>query len=71
MMAKNAMRWYDWLAIVLLVIGGLNWGMVGLFRFDLVAYLFGNVSIIGRIIYTLVGASGLYTLVWAIRQALK
>lgn len=51
----------DWLAIALLVIGGINWGLVGLFQFDLVAELFGGQSsLISRIIYSLVGLSALY-----------
>lgn len=57
----NAM---DWVAIVLLVIGGLNWGLVGLFQFDLVAALFGGqASIISRIVYVLVGLSAVYVAV--------
>ncbi len=52
----------DWLAFVLLIIGGLNWGLVGIFNLDLVAYLFGNLSIISRIVYTLVGISAIYAI---------
>lgn len=50
----------DWTAIVLTVIGALNWGLIGLFNFDLVAFLFGDMSMISRIVYTLVGIAGLY-----------
>lgn len=47
--------------LVLLIIGGVNWGLIGLFQFDLVAAIFGGMStILSRIIYTLVGISGLY-----------
>ena len=47
--------------LILLIIGGLNWGLVGLFQYDLVAALFGGMSsLLSRIIYTLVGISGLY-----------
>lgn len=54
----NAM---DWIAIVLLVIGGINWGLVGLFQFDLVATLFGGqASLISRIVYVIVGLSAIY-----------
>ena len=52
----------DWIALVLLVIGGLNWGLVGLFGFDLVATLFGTMSTLSRIVYVLVGLSALYTI---------
>ncbi|HEX9664501.1 MAG TPA: DUF378 domain-containing protein [Patescibacteria group bacterium] len=55
----------DWVAVVLLVIGGLNWGLVGLFSFDLVAAIFGDMSVLSRIIYVLVGLSALYVLAMA------
>jgi uncharacterized protein len=50
----------DWLAIILTIIGGINWGLVGLFGFDLVAFLFGMMTALSRIIYILVGLSALY-----------
>lgn len=53
----------DWIAAVLLIIGGLNWGLVGLFDLDLVATLFGARSMMSRVIYTLVGVSALYELI--------
>lgn len=52
----------DWIAIVILFIGGLNWGLVGLFQFDLVAAIFGDMSSFSRIIYILVGISAIYVL---------
>jgi uncharacterized membrane protein YuzA (DUF378 family) len=52
----------DWIAISLVIIGALNWGMVGLFDFNLVDALFGAGSAISRTIYALVGLSGLYAL---------
>lgn len=48
------------LAFVLLVIGGLNWGLVGAFNFDLVAYLFGAMTVLSRVVYVLVGLSALF-----------
>ena len=53
---------FDWIAIALLVVGGVNWALVGLFGFDLVATLFGDFSIISRVVYVLVGISALYIL---------
>lgn len=48
------------IAFILVIIGAVNWGLVGLFKFDLVAAIFGGMeSILSRIIYTLVGLSGL------------
>ncbi len=51
----------DTLALILSIIGSLNWGLVGIFQFDLVAWLFGGQSgVVSRIIYTLVGLAGLW-----------
>lgn len=50
----------DWIALVLVIIGAINWGLVGLFRLDLVAAIFGSMSILSRIVYDLVGLSGIY-----------
>lgn len=52
------MNWIDWTAFTLLVIGGLNWGLVGVFDFNLVSWLFGT-GVITTIVYVLVGISGL------------
>jgi len=51
------------IALSLLVVGGLNWGLVGLFNIDLVAKLFGAGTMISQIIYILVGLSAIYTVV--------
>ncbi len=56
----------DWIALVILFIGGLNWGLVGLFHFDLVTGIFGDYSPIARIIYIIVGLCAIYVLVRAI-----
>ena len=52
----------DYTLLTLVIIGAINWGLIGFFRFDLVAFLFGNMSWLSRIIYALVGISGLYLL---------
>ena len=57
------MRAINSITLLLLIVGGLNWGLVGLFDFDLVAALFGEKSMLSRIVYTLVGASALYQLI--------
>lgn len=54
------MKAFDVIVAVLLVIGGLNWGLVGLFNFDLVATILGNMSALSRIIYIVVGLSAVY-----------
>lgn len=52
----------DWLAMTLLIVGGINWGLVGLFNFDLVATLFGEMSAVSRIVYVVVSLSALYSI---------
>ena len=50
----------DIVALVLVIVGGLNWGLVGLFQFDLVATLFGAGSVLSNIVYILVGIAAIY-----------
>lgn len=58
----------DILALILMIIGALNWGLIGLFQFDLVAGIFGGMaSVVSRIIYSLVGLAG----VWGITMLFK
>jgi uncharacterized protein len=61
------MRGLYWITLVLLVVGGLNWLLVGLFDFDLVAALFGDMSAGSRLVYTLVGISALIVLFTSFR----
>jgi uncharacterized membrane protein YuzA (DUF378 family) len=53
----------DWIALILLVIGGINWALVGLFHLDLVATVFGLDTTLSRIVYVVVGISAVYVLV--------
>ncbi|MCI9177004.1 MAG: DUF378 domain-containing protein [Clostridia bacterium] len=57
------MKVVDTIALILVIIGAINWGLVGIFNFNLVDTIFGVMSVISRIIYVLVGISGL----WAIK----
>ena len=57
----------DWVALALLIIGGLNWGLIGAANFDLVAAIFGAGSMLSRIIYAIVGLSALWTIAIALR----
>ena len=51
----------DKIALLLTIIGAINWGLIGIFQFDLVAYIFGGQgALVSRIIYTVVGAAGLW-----------
>lgn len=56
------MKSLDVLSLVLIIIGGLNWGLVGAFEFNLVDSLFGEGSALSRIVYVLVGLAALYAL---------
>lgn len=59
---------FDWLAVIFVILGALNWGFTGLFNFDLVAALFGgSMSIPSKIIYSLVGLAGAYLIYLMLR----
>lgn len=57
----------DWIALVLVIIGGINWGLVGLFGFNAVEFLFAE-SLVAKAVYALIGASALYTLVYIMKN---
>lgn len=71
------MKKIDVIAAVLVVVGALNWGLVGLFQFDLVAALFGTASAVSRLVYLLVGVAGAFQAIqwkgiqrrWSMRPA--
>ena len=54
------MNGIDWLALVLLIVGGLNWGLLGLFGFNLISMIFGEASGISRVLYVAIGLSAIY-----------
>lgn len=56
------MKVWDVIVLTLVIIGALNWGLIGFFGFDLVAFCFGDMSILSRIVYGIVGICGLYAL---------
>lgn len=59
----------DRVALILAIIGGLNWGSIGLFRFDVVAYLFGGqTATVSRVVYTLVGLSAVWCISLLFRE---
>lgn len=55
----------DWIALVLVIVGGLNWGLVGALNFNLVEFLFGTLPYVGNIVYVLVGIAALYMIYFA------
>jgi uncharacterized membrane protein YuzA (DUF378 family) len=59
----DRMNTLDWIAWILVIIGGLNWGLVGLFNYNLIDAVFGVGSAIARIIYILVGLAAVYLVV--------
>lgn len=60
-----------WIALVLVIVGGLNWALVGIFKFDLVAWIFGDMSVVSRIVYILVGIAAVYMAIIAAKLGKK
>lgn len=59
----------DIITLILLIIGGINWGLIGVFGFDLVAFLFGGqASVVSRIIYTIIGLCALWDITFFFRN---
>ena len=59
----------DTIALILSIIGSINWGLIGLFQFDLVAWLFGSQgALLSRIIYTIIGLAGLWCITTLFRR---
>ena len=58
----------DATALTLSIIGAVNWGLIGLFNFDLVAFLFGSMTLLSRIIYTIVGICGIYLISFYVKK---
>jgi len=67
-MEKNILYW---VALLLVIVGGLNWGLVGAFNFNLVAALFGPMSMLTRAVYVLVGLSAIYIAAFAAMEISK
>ena len=66
------MKWIDYIALTLTIIGAIVWGLIGLYQFNLVSFFFGANSWFTRLIYDLVGLSGIYllTMYGRIRQSM-
>ncbi len=64
-MEKNVL---DWLALVLVIVGGLNWGLVGIANMDLVALIFGSIPILQQLVYIVVGLAAIYMIYFATKQ---
>lgn len=64
-MAKNTI---DWIALILLIVGGLNWGLVGVLKYNLVAAIFGAGSLLSKIVYDVVGLAALYSIYFLFKE---
>lgn len=62
------MRILDTIALILIIVGGINWGLIGFFQYNLVGSLFGDFSALTRIIYALVGIASLYSISFLIKD---
>ncbi|MBS5935066.1 MAG: DUF378 domain-containing protein [Clostridiales bacterium] len=56
------MKTIDYIALILVIIGAINWGLIGFLGFDLVRVIFGDMTLVSRIIYAVIGICGLYAL---------
>ncbi len=66
-MVYMGIKYLDCTALTIAIIGCVNWGLIALFRFDLVAFIFGDMTLLSRIVYGLVGLCGLYLLTFYMR----
>lgn len=62
------MNVFDYIVLTLVIIGAINWGLIGFFRFDLINVIFGNMTLLSRIIYAIVGLTGLYMISFYMRN---
>ena len=62
-------NWLDITALILIIIGAINWGLIGFFEFGLISYFFGTLTAVTRIIFAVVGIAGIYSLIlfWKLR----
>ena len=56
------MKFLNRIALLLVIVGSLNWGSIGFFKFDFISYLFGQLTLTSRIIFSLVGICGIYSI---------
>jgi uncharacterized membrane protein YuzA (DUF378 family) len=59
---------FDWIAVILLIVGGLNWGLFGLFSMNLVESIFGSIAWLAKAAYAVIGLSALYTIFYLVRE---
>lgn len=62
------MKLLDNIILTLIILGSINWGLIGIFQFDLISNIFGYMSVFSRIIYSIIGISGLYAISFFIKN---
>lgn len=67
----NNLNIVDWVALILVIVGGLNWGLVGVLNFNLVSAIFGDMSMLSSVVYALVGLSAIYMAATSMKLAKK
>ena len=68
---NKKMNIIDIIALLLVIIGSINWGLVGVFQFNLVSFLFAKMADVQRVIYGVVGIAGIWILIWGLRCCCK
>lgn len=56
------MKALDYIVMILIIVGAINWGLIGFFGLDIVAFIFGSMSLISRILYAVIGVCGVYAI---------
>ena len=67
----NFMNVVKWITYTVVIIGALNWGLVGTFDFDLISFLFGEMSALSRVIYSIVGLCAVGYLIFSLREEME
>ncbi|PIP21612.1 MAG: DUF378 domain-containing protein [Candidatus Nealsonbacteria bacterium CG23_combo_of_CG06-09_8_20_14_all_40_13] len=67
----NKLSTFDWVALIIIIVGAINWGLVGLFKIDIIKVIFGDMTIFARMLYIIVGLAGLYLLILSFKLGKK
>ena len=67
----NKLSTFNWVALIIIIVGAINWGLVGLFKIDIIKVIFGDMTIFARMLYIIVGLAGLYLLILSFKLGKK
>ena len=67
----NKLSTFDWVALIIIIVGAINWGLVGLFKIDIIKVIFGDMTIFARMLYIIVGLAGLHLLILSFKLGKK